>query len=123
MIELGCTRTFFALKPRSVTRAIDCFVLSAAFWLAFLLRFDGDIPPRYVEQALFVWLYVIFLQYASLLAFKIPSYAWKYVGLRETIRIFFALAVSSGLILSFRLLFADWLLPVDYAHFLRIPIV
>lgn len=113
---------FFRGQRRSVSRAIDLVVLSGAFWLAFLLRFDGAIPPSYIEQALFVWLYVVLLQYAGLLAFRVPSFAWRYVGLRETVRISLALTVPSSLILSFRLFGANWLLPSAYAHYLRVPI-
>ncbi len=113
---------FFAVPPRAVTRVVDFAVLSIAFWLAFLLRFDGDIPPRYLELAFFVWPYVVLLQYLVLLVFRTTTYAWKYIGLREVTRIFLALAASSSILLAFRLFLADWLLPSMYAQYLRIPL-
>ena len=113
---------FLRLRSRATTRIIDCIVLSVAFWLAFLLRFDGEIPPNYFERAFVVWPYVVLLQYLVLLTFRTTNYAWKYIGLREAVRIFLALAAGSSILLAFRLFLADWLDPNSYAPYLRIPI-
>ena len=115
-------RDFVRLTPRSVTRAIDLAMLSLALGFAFLFRFDGDIPPRYVETFFVVWLYVVALQYGSLLVLRVPSFAWKYVGLPEAIRIFAALAASASVILALRFGLADWLLHEDLSIHFRIPV-
>ena len=109
-------------RARAITRIIDVCVLSFAFWLSFFLRFDGEIPPRYIEQALFVWPYVVIAQCLALVVFRTMSYAWKYVGLREAVRIFAALTVASSVFLAFRLFLADWLLVEAYASYRRVPI-
>jgi FlaA1/EpsC-like NDP-sugar epimerase len=90
---------------RSVTRlsqaAIDLAALAAALLLAFAIRFDWSPPPEYVGRLLLVGPYVIVFEYAVLSAFKVPRFSWRYVGLREAGRIFFAVAVASlGLTLS-----------------------
>jgi len=109
-------------RARAATRCVDVCVLSLAFWLSFFLRFDGEIPARYVEQALFVWPYIVIAQWLALVLFRTMSYTWKYVGLRESVRIFAALAAASLVFLAFRLFLADWLLVEAYASYLRVPI-
>jgi FlaA1/EpsC-like NDP-sugar epimerase len=80
---------------RTTQVVVDLLVLSLALWLGFLLRFDWQLPPLMIKRAVFLWPYVVGLQYFSLMIMGIPRFAWRYVGLREAIRIFFATAAAT----------------------------
>src|SRR5687768_3788214 len=72
-----------ALVARSLVPAADMTIFAGAFLLAYLLRFDFNVPPN--EQA--AWLvqspFVILIQYAALRACGIYWFIWKYIGLEE----------------------------------------
>src|SRR5580765_3670054 len=86
------------LLSRGLQITLDCLVLSCAFWLAFLFRFEFAIPGAYLRIALLSWLYAVILQYGVLILFGIPELSWRYLGLHETRRIGLA-AATSGLIM------------------------
>lgn len=82
---------------------IDLLVLSLAFWVAFLLRFDGDMPPIMFKRLVFALPYVVALEFLVLTGLGVRRFAWRYVGLRETSRVLAAIGVSFALVLGFRL--------------------
>lgn len=92
--------------PRAARRTllflVDVAVLSGAFWLAFLLRFDGDLPRQMWKRLLFTWPYVVALQYIVLYSFAVPSVAWRYMSLRDTTSVGKAIALSAAILLAAR---------------------
>jgi FlaA1/EpsC-like NDP-sugar epimerase len=82
----------------------DLTVLALAYALGFLIRFDWVPPSPMVARLLTTLPVVVVLQYGALWAFGIPRFAWSYVGLRETTRIFGAMVVASGLLAALRLI-------------------
>ena len=46
-------------RKRFFQRALDLLVLSLALWMAFLLRFEGALPPQIFKRLLFVWPYIV----------------------------------------------------------------
>ncbi len=92
---------------RGLQGAIDLIVLSAAYWLAFLLRFEMDIPPLWMTVALATWPYVVALEYGVLALFGVPRFAWRYIGIRETMRVAQAMAASALIVLLVRLSLED----------------
>lgn len=90
------------LLSRTSQVTVDLAVLSAAFWLAFLLRFDGRLPAEHGVPALLLWPYVVGLQYACLHVADVPRFAWRYVGLREVERIAGALGASTAFLVALR---------------------
>ena len=108
---------------RIVARAlIDLAVLSLAFWLAFLLRFEGDLPLQMLKRLVFTWPYVIALQYFSLAGFGVPRFAWRYVGMREAVRIVGALSLSGAVLLVARFGGAWAQQRFGYAQYAVIPV-
>jgi len=89
-------RTGVARFARAAQRAIDVACLAVAYVVAFALRFDGDAPWYMWKIALFTAPYVVFLKYGLLSAFGVPQFAWRYIGLREAVRIAEALALASA---------------------------
>lgn len=92
---------------RGLQVAIDLLVLSAAYWLAFLLRFEMHIPPLWMTVALATWPYVVALEYGVLALFGVPRFAWRYIGIRETMRMAQAMAASALIVLLVRLSLED----------------
>lgn len=89
--------------PRIFTRGLqvtlDLAVLSIAFWLAFLFRFEFAIPREWLKVALTAWPYVVVIEYAVLAALGVPRFSWRYVSMRETVKISVAIAASTALLL------------------------
>jgi FlaA1/EpsC-like NDP-sugar epimerase len=93
--------------PRYLTRglqfALDVVVLSVAYWLSFLFRFEFAIPSYWVKVALVNWASVIALEYFVAWAFGVPKLSWRYVSMRETLRMATALGVSTAVLVALRL--------------------
>lgn len=92
------------LISRSSQTVIDLGVLSLAFWLAFMLRFDWELPMQMLKRAAFTWPYVVLFQYGVMWLWGVPRLSWRYVSLRESLRIAYALGSASLVLLLARLL-------------------
>jgi FlaA1/EpsC-like NDP-sugar epimerase len=82
---------------------VDLAVLSAAYWLAFLLRFEFDLKLDNLKLLFFTWPYVVIFQYLVLVLFRVPAFSWRYVGVREAQRIFLALGAATLVLMAMRL--------------------
>lgn len=104
---------------RSAQIVIDLLILSAALWVAVVLRFEGEVPWWVMKRVLILWPYVAAFQYALLAALGIPRFSWRYIGLREAVRILWALSIAALVLIATRIL-APHLLPgrgyTQYAH-------
>lgn len=99
--------------------AIDFVVLSAAFWAAFLFRFEFDLSLATTKLLFFTWPYVVVLQYVSLAAFDIPRGSWAYFSTREAWRVAAASGVATLALVIMRLTLG----PLGgYASFVSIPL-
>ncbi|HZR24010.1 MAG TPA: nucleoside-diphosphate sugar epimerase/dehydratase [Vicinamibacterales bacterium] len=96
------------LKYRRVlVVALHLVIIVVASYTAFLLRFDGTIPPNYLQvfwQAL-PWLVAIRL--ITFAPFKLFEGLWRYAGIWDLRNIIVGVAASSGLFYQFAL----WRLP------------
>jgi FlaA1/EpsC-like NDP-sugar epimerase len=95
--------------PRYLTRslqvALDFGVLSVAFWFGFLARFEFAIPASWARIAFVSWPYVVLLEYGVIAAFGVPRFSWRYVSMRESMRVAIALATSTALLVAMRFAF------------------
>jgi FlaA1/EpsC-like NDP-sugar epimerase len=80
---------------RGLQILIDLGVLSAALWLAFLIRFEFAIPPGWFVSALVAWPMVLAVEYSALLVYSIPKSSWRYVSMREALLIGAAMITAS----------------------------
>lgn len=87
---------------RSLLLILDCVGLTLAYWLAFLFRFEFRIPPSEIHLVLVNWPYVVAVHYLALYAFGVPSMSWRYMTMRDTVRIGAAVAVSTVVLLTIR---------------------
>jgi FlaA1/EpsC-like NDP-sugar epimerase len=102
---------------RVVQAVLDAIALVMSFGLAYLLRFDFQIPAASFLVARKQLLLVVGVQIATLLVFGVYRFIWRYVGMAE-IRTFVAAAASSALpLLLLRLAlperFQTWRVPLS----------
>lgn len=109
-------RLWFLRRPFQLSA--DIAVLCAAFFLAYLFRFDFQLSEYYFDNALTQLPFVVFIQFASLFLVSAYSIIWRYVSL-EDIKAFLKAALISGVILILiRLLvsseqFSRWQVPLS----------
>ena len=107
---------------RTTQVIVDFAVLSLALWAAFYIRFDGTPPFLMFKRLIFVWPWVVGIQYASLMIFGAHRFAWRFVGLREALRIFMALGSAATLFFAGRLLAGQLTEHNGYFQYTLIPI-
>ncbi|MDX9720005.1 MAG: nucleoside-diphosphate sugar epimerase/dehydratase [Myxococcota bacterium] len=110
------------IANKTAQAVIDLLMLSLVFWLSFLLRFEFELSPVMLKRLVFVWPYVIAFEYVVLLAAGITRYAWRYIGLHETIRVGYAIAFASAVLLVFRFSAAAILSEYPRVHYLILPV-
>lgn len=91
---------------RGTQLAVDLLVLSVAYWLAFMFRFDWDLPYMYLKRVGFTWPYVVAFQHAVLTGFGVHRFVWRHTSLREVIRIGSALGSAGAVLVVVRLIAA-----------------
>lgn len=109
-------RLWFLRRPFQLLA--DVGVLCGAFFLAYLFRFDFQIPQYFLDNALNQLPFVVFVQFASLFIVGAYSIIWRYVSL-EDIKAFLKGAFISGIVLVLvRVLFSPeqferWQVPLS----------
>ncbi len=91
------------LPVRLVQFTLDLGTLVTAFLLAYLLRFEFEIPPKYLSQAFHQLPYVVLLQFAILALLGVYSFIWRYVGIEEVKTFLYAACGSALPIFALRL--------------------
>lgn len=110
-------RFWFLRRPARL--ALDLLVLSSAFWFAYLLRFDFEIPVYYQENALDQLPFVVLVEFTALVLVGGYGLIWRYIGLADT-KYFLRAAICAALVLLLgRLLlpasFERWQVPLSVA--------
>lgn len=73
----------------------DSAVIAASLYCAFLLRFDGVIPPRYFTMLHTLIPLTVGLKIFVFLIFRIYHFSWTYVGLEDLFNTVLAVGVGS----------------------------
>jgi FlaA1/EpsC-like NDP-sugar epimerase len=89
---------------RGIQVVLDILGLSLAYWLAFAIRFDWDIPTTMIGRGLLLWPYVIAIEYGFLAVTGVPHFSWRYIGLREAMRILGATVAGTATFVVLRVL-------------------
>lgn len=89
---------------RGVRYALDLLALSAAYWLAFLFRFEFRIPDAHADVLLLNWPFVLAVQFAFLELFGIPRMSWRYLNIRDAGLVLVSVASASAVLVLLRLL-------------------
>jgi FlaA1/EpsC-like NDP-sugar epimerase len=75
--------------------AVDAALVTAAYWLSFYFRFDGDVPGRYEKLFAGTVLIVIAVKLVVFVAMRFYTKWWRFTSLRDLQAILVAVAGSS----------------------------
>jgi FlaA1/EpsC-like NDP-sugar epimerase len=90
----------FGLSPRHFVNpaqaAIDACLLLAAWWLAFWLRFNLDVPDEFVRVAWISAPWMFLGNFAALVGGRVYRQVWRYVSLAELRQLGLCVAVGGA---------------------------
>jgi len=91
------------VKPSPIKRTIvfiiaDIVLIGLSIFLAFLLRFDGKIPPEYLGNLKTVIILALIFCLPIFYFFKLYSFSWSYVSTNELVSLARAITLSFGLL-------------------------
>jgi FlaA1/EpsC-like NDP-sugar epimerase len=110
------------LVSRTTQGILDIAILSLAYWAAFFLRFDVHLPFHMWKRLLFTWPYVVSFEFAVMTLFAVPRFSWRHMGLRESIRVLWAVSAFTLALLIVRII-SELALPIwDHAIYTLIPL-
>ena len=87
---------------------IDATILALSVYLAFLLRFDGYIPSRYLSMFLWTLPITLGVKIPVLVLFRMYRFSWAYVGMEELLNTALASAIGSLALAAILLLLRHW---------------
>lgn len=73
----------------------DIILIALGLWAAFILRFDGVLPPEYLGRFFYYFLIIAGLNLVLLGKERLYSFAWEFVGLRELARLLRAITYAN----------------------------
>jgi len=107
------------LVARGLQVVVDISVLCIAFALAFLFRFELALKLQDAKLLFFTLPYVVLFQYIVMVLMGVPSITWRYVGLRDMLRITLAVSIAVAVLAGLRLGLEPY---SGHVRFLRIPL-
>jgi len=91
-------RTFYLL-------AVDAALMIAAFYIALILRFDGEVPLQFLGALLYLIPFIVTVNLGFLLAFKLYGRVWEYASWEELFSIIKAATCGSILVFALTAVF------------------
>nr|WP_209280111.1 nucleoside-diphosphate sugar epimerase/dehydratase [Desulfobaculum xiamenense] len=88
--------------------ALDAGLVSVAHLLAYLTRFEFDIPPQHLQQLVAVLPMLVPIKLVCFLSFDLYKGMWRYTSLPELVDIAKGTAVASVLVLAYVVLFHNF---------------
>ena len=86
----------------------DGVVVTVSIWLAFLVRFDGKLPPRYLAMLRILILLVLGVKLPIFVVFRIYRFSLVYIGLEELLNVTLACVTASLAMASLLFLLHGW---------------
>ncbi|EGL19485.1 MULTISPECIES: nucleoside-diphosphate sugar epimerase/dehydratase [unclassified Paenibacillus] len=77
--------------------SMDFLIALGSVYVAYMLRFDGDLPVIYIKQMIIYMTVTVFFSVVSMSFFKLYNRIWQYASVGEMLSIFRAVVVSSSL--------------------------
>ncbi|MDC0576294.1 polysaccharide biosynthesis protein [Nitrosomonadaceae bacterium] len=84
---------------RLIAMSHDFFAVITAWWLAYLLRFNFDIPPGHMMVVQQTLLFVVPIQVTAFLVFGLYRGVWRYASLPDLRRILSAVLAGTAVVL------------------------
>lgn len=104
-----------AIKRIAFFVAADIFFIALSVWLAFLLRFDGNIPGQYDPFIIRIIALAVIFTIPIFYFRKLYSFSWSYVSSSELISLFLS-TTASFFFLSITIFASKY-----FPHFLNFP--
>jgi len=79
---------------RMIAPLLDLLVVILAYWVAFWLRFEGDVHVAHIHQFWLFFLAVPVLRVASNSVWGLYQHVWRYLGVREAMAV--AMSTATG---------------------------
>ena len=96
--------TRIILKHRLlVLVALHLVLVTVSYTLAFLLRFEGTIPPDFVGVYVMTLPFIIAFRLLAFWSFEVYRGSWRYVGMRDLMLLFKAIGASTLMFAAFLL--------------------
>lgn len=86
----------------------DAAVVALSLYLAFLLRFDGSIPPRYLAMLRLLIPIALGVKLPTFFIFRAYRFSWAYVGLEELFNVVLACGVGSLALAALLFILHNW---------------
>lgn len=83
------------MRKKAFFTLADAALSALALIMAFLLRFEGTIPPEYSDRLLYYIAIFVGLNFLFLRAERLYSFTWSFVSLAELTRLFRALTYTA----------------------------
>lgn len=99
--ESGSTESYIApllIPHRLLIVVLDLGVIAVAYYLAFVIRFEGQIPPNDLQSLQSSLPVVIILRFSMLLYFRLYSGYYRYASINDLTQILKAVTAGSILI-------------------------
>ena len=88
-------------KKRLAEILLDSVLIAVAFYCAFLLRFDGAVPPDFVQAFQLTLGVVIAARVAAFALFGVYRSSWEYAGILDLYRVLGGVALSTAVIFAY----------------------
>jgi FlaA1/EpsC-like NDP-sugar epimerase len=113
---------FKVLKNRNfaIMLSVDIALMAFSLFMAYYLRFDGDIPHNELERFASIVLWVVPLKVVSFFCFGLYKGMWRYTSIQDLKRLTKACLVGSGAIVIILILtvrfegFPRSIFPIDF---------
>ena len=96
--------TLFKSRNFYVMVLLDGALLALSLFLAYYLRFDGEIPARELERFAGLVVWVVPVKVGIFLLFGLYRGMWRYTGIEDLKNLIKACVTSSGIIVVFLIL-------------------
>lgn len=107
---------------RTIRVGLDVAILTVAYLLAFLMRFDWELSYASFRHFVITAPYVVMFQYAALYVARVPRFSWRFVGLHEVRCITLGLGAATLAFLLVRLVAPQFFEPAGLWRFAVIPV-
>ena len=87
--------TALFIPPRLAQIGLDLGVSAIALYLAYLLRFEGNIPDEYLRQLVTLLPFMLGVRFIWRFPGGLHQQLWRYVSLREVVETTITLALGS----------------------------
>lgn len=98
----------FDIYSRLNQQILDGAVVGVSFYVAFLIRYAGDIPPYHRYQFLATFVFVVLGRLLTNYLFKLHRIQWRYIGFTEVPSTVRAYVAFSGVLLLLRFTLPAW---------------